>query len=329
MQLDNISLAPYSLPMSNGRERCGVLVGLCDNNGNWGWGDIAPLPNFSQETLPEALAQVERKKEQLFSLEWTVQNCLKQLLQLHLYPAVTFGIESALLTLLAPMPSFSVPVSCLLMGTPEEILQQAEKRSLEGYISAKLKVSNLSFDDAALLINILKEKFSLRIDVNRAWSKTDALRFFEQFPLNTFDYVEEPMQNSEDLVHFPHPLAVDESFPDDLSLLQLETLPTLKALIYKPTLQGGLLGVLSWHQWAHARGIKLVLSSSFESDLGLAHVASIAYRLDQHTAPPVGLGTYHHVEGRLCEPPLEFALPMMTVPSQPSPRKQISCRQLF
>lgn len=328
MHIDNISLAPYSLPMRHGQERYGALLGLSDKNGKCGWGDIAPLPNLNQETLDEALVQVERKKKVLLSLEWTVHNCLKQLLQLHLYPSVTFAIESAMLALIAPLPSFSVPMSCLLMGSPDEILKQAESRSLEGYSTAKLKVSNLRFEEAALLINMLKDKFSLRVDVNRAWSKADALRFFDQFPLDTFDYVEEPMQNPEDLVHFPHPLAVDESFPDDLSLIQLEAFPTLKALIYKPTLQGGLLGVLSWHQWTSARGIQLVLSSSFESDLGLAHVAGVAYRLDQHSTAPVGLGTYHHLEGRLCEPPLELALPMVTVSSQPSPNKQIACREL-
>lgn len=191
------------------------------------------------------------------------------------------------------------------MGSPAEIFEQAALRHKEGYTSAKLKVCNLSFEEASQIIHQLKDLFRLRIDVNRAWKTEESLRFFAQFPLDTFDYVEEPFQNPNDLAQFPHPLAIDESFPQDLSLQQLESLPTLKALIYKPTIQGGLLGALSLNEWANKRGIALVLSSSFESDLGLAHVASIAKRLA--LVAPVGIGTYHYLKDHLCAEPLRFS----------------------
>lgn len=141
------------------------------------------------------------------------------------------------------------------MGSPQEILHQAALREQEGFISAKLKVSNHSFQEAANLIYQLKDRFRLRIDVNRAWKTDCSLKFFAQFPLDTFDYVEEPFKNPADLALFPHPLAIDESFPSDLSLKQLESLPTLKALIYKPTIQGGISGCLPVHKWAKQKGV--------------------------------------------------------------------------
>jgi len=45
------------------------------------------------------------------------------------------------------------------MGSPKEILAQAELRHNEGYTSAKLKVNNLSFNDASKIIRNYKVDF--------------------------------------------------------------------------------------------------------------------------------------------------------------------------
>lgn len=318
MKIQTLSLHSYKIPLTNGQIRSGILINLTDEKGNSGWGDIAPLPKWSQETLDDSLQQLNRKLEEIIKVDWTARTCLKELAKLELLPAVSFGLESALFSIISPLSEHAVPTSALLMGSPKEILEQATLRHCEGYSSAKLKVSNLSFEEAAHLIHQLKDKFRLRIDVNRAWTTKDSLRFFSQFPLGTFDYVEEPFQNPNDLAQFPHPLAVDESFPQDLSLEQLESFPTLKALIYKPTIQGGMLGCLSLHEWATKRGILLVLSSSFESDLGLAHVASIAHRLS--LSAPVGIGTYHHLNDYICDTPLQFSNSVVCISAQLTPK---------
>jgi o-succinylbenzoate synthase len=297
MKFDPLTLYPYQIPLTSGQKRAGVLVKL----GESAWGDVAPLPKWSKETLEEALEELCRKKDAILAMEWMAHEYLEQLKSLKLLPSVHFGIESALLSLLDPLPEYSVPVSALLMGSPEEILAQGKKRHSEGYASAKLKVSNLSFDEAAHVIRELKDLFYLRIDVNCAWSTEESLRFFEQFPQDAFDYVEEPFQNPHDLKLFTHPLAVDESFPQDLTLEELEGMPVLKALIYKPTIQGGMAGCIPLQKWAEKRGVSVVLSSSFESGVGLAHIAGMARRLGLQA--PVGIGTYHYLGRFLCEPP--------------------------
>lgn len=291
--------------------RSGALVGLTDEAGRESWGDIAPLPKWSKESLEESLSQLNVHKQSLLDHEWESDTYLKKLLTYSLYPSVFFGLESALLSLLTPLPEHKISVSALLMGTPDEIMEQAKQRKKEGFTSAKLKVSNLSFEEAARLIEELNDDFYLRIDVNRAWETADAMKFFSQFPKDTFDYVEEPFKDPIDLALFQHPLAIDESFPG-LTLEQLETLPTLKALICKPTIQGGLYGCLPLRKWAMRCGISLVLSSSFESDVGLAHVASMAYRLSLPS--PVGIGTYHHMSKYFCLDALKFSQGVLHVP---------------
>ena len=314
MKIQTLSLHPYEIPLTNGHIRYGALIKITDEKENCSSGDIAPLPQWSQETLEDCLQQLHRMQHEIIKIEWTYLSCFNELAELKLLPAALFGLESALLSLLSPLPAFSIKSSALLMGSPQEILSQAKLRHNEGYTSAKLKVSNLNFEEAFSVIHQLKDTFRLRIDVNRSWTTEDSLHFFSEFPFDTFDYVEEPFQNPKDLVEFTHPLAIDESFPHDLSLQQLESLPTLTTLIYKPTIQGGMLSCLPLHEWAVKKGISLVLSSSFESDLGLAHIASIAYRL--FLTAPIGIGTYHYLSDHLCATPLKFSDSLAYIPAK-------------
>jgi len=294
MKIQTLSFQPYKIPFSNGWLRKGFLIELKSNRQQKASGDIAPLPNWSKETVEEALKQCEIKKEKILQIDWSLENYFEELKNLDLYPSVSFGLESALLTLLDPLPAHAIEVSALLMGSCEEILDQALLREKEGYTSAKIKVGNLKLAQAEEIIYKLKERFRLRIDVNRAWKKEDSLSFFKQFPLDAFDYIEEPSENPKDFIKFSHPLAIDESFPKDLSLKELEEIPNIKALIYKPMLQGGMLQAIPLSLWAKEKGIDFVLSSSFESNLGILHIASMAHRLSLKA--PVGIGTFHHAK---------------------------------
>lgn len=324
MKITAFSTYHYEIPLTTGQLRKGLFIKISDDQEHIGWGEVAPLPNWSRETLEEAFQQLKRKHQQILERDWNAENCLQEIDQLKLLPSVSFGLESALFSLLTPLSNYNIAASALLMGSAEEILAQAQARHEEGYRSAKLKVSNLSSKEASEIIHQLKDRFSLRIDVNRAWEARESLRFFSQFPLDTFDYVEEPFQNSDNLVYdlaqFPHPLAIDESYPNNLSLKQLESLSTLKALIYKPTIQGGVLGAISLCEWAAAKGIEVVLSSSFESDIGLAFVASVAKRLSLRES--VGIGTYHFLSRQISTTPLKFSNGVFAIPAKIIPKLQ-------
>ncbi len=292
MKIEKLSYYPYEIPFTTGLIRSGVLLYVTGEAGKNGWGEVAPLPNWSKESLEESLGELREREEEILGIDWTPHTCFDELHKLALLPSCSFGMESALLSILMPLSGYSVRTSALFTGTPSQILLHAEQRKKEGYTSAKLKVSNLDFKETREVIVRLKDVFRLRIDVNRAWNTEDSLRFFSEFPLDTFDYVEEPFLNPHDLAAFPHPLAVDESFPGDLSLQQVESFPTLKALIYKPTVQGGMLHCIPLHRRAVKRGVSIVLSSAFESDVGLANIDSMAHRLS--LSSPVGTGTRHY-----------------------------------
>jgi len=299
MRLKDASLEPYTIRLSHLPPRSGAILSLKTSRGQKSFGDLAPLHGWSRETLLEASHHFETLKSKILQTNWKTDSYLQTLKNFALLPSLSFALESALSELLWPTPFTSVPMSALLIGSREEILKEASRTQKLGIVSAKLKVSKLRFEEAKSLIDQLKNYFSLRIDVNRAWKTKDSLDFFANFPLDTFDYVEEPFQNPKDLYLFPHPLAIDESFPDDLSLKDLESLPTLKALVYKPTIQGGLERVFPLAKWTQQRNISLILSSALESDLGIFQIASMARRLS--LKEPLGIGTYFYLKDFLCE----------------------------
>lgn len=294
MQLINIQSEPISYLLTTGQKRQGLLITLTTDQGIRAQAEASPLPNWSQETLEQVMNQLETIQMRLLSTNWKMSALYDNLLSLKLAPSLAFALESALLELIDPLTPVEANVSALLMGTEQEICQQASLRAKEGYFSAKLKVSNLSLTAAKKIIDELMDTFRLRIDVNRAWTTHQALSFFERYPQDAFDYVEEPFQDPTQLNQFSHPLAVDESYPSLLNLQELEQIPALTTLVYKPSLQGGIAQCHSLQQWAQSRNLTLVLSSAFESPLGLHQIRAMAQRMKITT--PLGLGTLHFLQ---------------------------------
>jgi O-succinylbenzoate synthase len=269
---------------------------MIDEGGNEGLGDVCPYPLLSLETVEQAKQQFLQKKQLIEKMPWTFPTLFRQLEELQLFPSLEFGLESALLSIFKPLSPFKVPVCALLMGSMEEIFDQAHQREREGYKHAKVKVGSLSLSKAYQVLDVLKNRFSLRVDVNRAWKKDEATTFFSKFQQDSFDYVEEPFQDPYDLKYFSHPVAVDESYRSGLPLSKVEN---LKAIIYKPTLQGGLRNALFVLNVAKKRGVKMILSSCFESDIGIAQIACLSRRLDLES--PLGIGTLHYLKKQLSE----------------------------
>lgn len=294
MKIEQVRICPYDFTFTHGYKRVGALVKIENEDGKYGEGDLAPLPERSAESFSQAVAELQKYEKLLLSIEWHSNTFLQQLAELNLLPSVSFALESALFTLLIPAVSYSLDVAALLMGNSlKQILAIAEARKKEGFKLAKLKIGKLSLEDAFTAINELRQIFKLRIDANSRWALSDAIRFFSQFPNETFDYIEDPVDSVDELKSFPFPICVEEPMSKGISLSLLETIPSLKAISYKPTVQGGYLVGQKFKQWTDARNINLVLSSSFESDVGHYHLAATAGRLSLTAS--IGIGTYHYL----------------------------------
>ncbi len=86
------------------------------------------------------------------------------------------------------------------------------------------------------------------------------------------------------------PIALDETLPEtDFTTLSLPN--GIVALILKPSVLGGIEKTMQFATYAQNSGIKAVISSAFQSGIGLAAAANLAACMNQQDVP-AGLDTY-------------------------------------
>ncbi|WP_035385259.1 o-succinylbenzoate synthase [Ferrimonas futtsuensis] len=299
--MNALALYRYAVPFHsaidfNGHrlsQREGLLVKL-ERDGAVAWGEAAPLPGFSRESLAEA-------QEQLLSLMPTLKE--RDLLpKAATLPSVRFALSSALWQLhkthrlphLDPVP--------LLTGSSQQIIEKAANIDAK---CLKLKVGRVSVEEEIRLIYSLLEqdaKRRFRLDANQRWNEQQATEFAASIPLKQVDYIEEPTASLETNLALAAslglPLALDETTQADG--YRYQPLPGVKALVLKPQLIGDLDTLARMVDQADHNGVRVVLSSAFESNLGLSTLADLAAELTPDQSP--GLDTLDAFKADLITP---------------------------
>jgi O-succinylbenzoate synthase len=305
MKIVSTRLFRYRLPQIHTPQiREGFLISFTDEKGEKGLGDIAPLPGWSTETYDEALLQVR----QLIPL--LVQGLVHpdEMTTQYYFPSVVFGVQSAFTSLKknSPLPHF--PICAFLMGSVEQMKSKAKDIIAQGYRYAKIKISQLTSEEALQIVHDLKKDLRLRIDLNRAWDLQKASDFFSHFSSDEIEYVEEPVDRFEDLSSFSFPFALDETMREK-TWQKCIHFSHLKAFIFKPSLQGGFKECQELVQ----TGKHVIFSPSFESGVGIAQIALLANRLSL-LSHPLGLDTYRFLKSDLLTTPLDFSKPHLVIP---------------
>ena len=315
-------------------ERTGLILRLHDENDgtsvgdNCGDGEIAPLPGMHPETLSEAETQIR---------DYLSGNSLPVTCSAALFGSVNFGLDMALRTMFQnpnvskfhsfketagndPKPSkidFKgqiFPVNGLAVGSGTVLEMECEELRNGGFKAVKLKVGRLTIlqdiERVRLARKILGDEIALRLDANRAWEWEDALKFAEAVQDFNIEYCEEPLLDSNKLekLHLQTgmPLALDETLwyaptPKSDTPAKHVSLSGIRALILKPSILGGWNNTKMWIEHAQKNGIHCVLSSCFESGLGLNWIAFMANELLSEKFP-AGLDTSKWFEQDLIEP---------------------------
>lgn len=293
--------------------RSGLILRVGDDE-LFGLGEIAPLPGFSEETLEQATAQLfeilnEYKSKPLGNIAEVTQNLL---------PSVAFGIETALISYSANAKQFSfsslvnrdakptVPLNGLLWG--ENVIERAEQLVQAGYSTLKLKIGQQPLDDDLKLIEnlfkIIDRDNLLRLDANRAYDYNSALRLIDYAKAKPIEYIEEPFASLDDLKKYlssgenPGLIALDESLRE-VNLSEKIEFKKAGAIVLKPTMTGYLKSMALASQAFHNEQ-KVIISSSFESALGLYHLASMGAIINSDKFDyAAGLDTYDWFEENL------------------------------
>jgi o-succinylbenzoate synthase len=291
--------------------REGFVLAVTAQSGEIGYGECAPLPGYSRESLSSALIHLRVMAHSLADFDLDPHDALAQAVSLlhDSYSAsVRFAVESALLSLSAA--ALKKPQAALLSAdfSPRvdinALIESAD--NLESHIASladsncravKLKVGRQSVnDDIASVIQVrrlLPDDISLRLDANRAWTLDDSSSFARGVSDCGIEYIEEPLRICADLrlfhERFPSlSLAIDESVLD-MSLAQLQTANYLAAVVIKPTVIGGLTRAIQIADTCMQTVKMPVISAAIESSLGLSTLAHLASSLGLDI--PIGLDT--------------------------------------
>lgn len=318
----HLSYSPYILKLKKSfstakgeiRERKGFIIILKDDKGNTGAGDCAPFPEFGSESYDEAERELSRIKINLSIDILNLQKSIEDnLAYFNYYPSLKFGIEQALLKLFCKKNDVTLnellnvksssPIEvngAIGFLPPEESAKKSEELIKKGFSTIKIKTGRDDFEDDFNSIKAVKDavgnEVKLRIDANGKWELEEAvdnLKKLEQFNL---EYAEQPVLAFNDFVELKNKvkitLAADESIRTVEDALLFINNKAAGVLILKPMMIGGIIPTLKIIEAAEENGIKVVVTSSFESAIGRSMAVFAASTLKEKTAHGLGIADY-------------------------------------
>ncbi|MFP4227796.1 MAG: o-succinylbenzoate synthase [Salinivenus sp.] len=336
MTIDSVDLYRYALPLTAPldlgaktiSERQGLLIRLSLASGAEGWGEAAPLPGFSPESLERAVAHARRLRER-----WTGHPLSAETLEsvwgALSFPkdapaSVRFAGESAVVEAVAAARDVSpaqllgarraqVALNALVRGgSPRDVAEDGRRLRAEGYRAVKLKVGRMSVsadvDRVRALREALGDDVALRLDANRAWSVEEARGFLDGIPRDEISYLEEPVANVDRLPAFVEetgcPVALDETTREQPPEVLAQC--PVRAVVLKPTMLGGVRAAQMWAAAAEQRGVDSVVSASYESGVGTRLLVALAAAFSE---TPAGLSPYTRLATDVLSPGLPMGAP--------------------
>lgn len=310
-KLVSLELRPYAVafarPWKSARgtttRRTGWIIRARDAGGATGWGECAPLPGAGTESGSKAAAALQAAVERLpgMTADAALSACPGRDT-----PAARFGVEGALLDLLArraglPLYRYLAPAApgtvavnafggALDDGLPERLAAAREA----GFSVVKLKLATRPrAEELAALEQAAAGSGgeSWRLDVNRGWDLAGARAAWARMNGLPLEAVEEPASDADaaalaDLqARANFAVALDESlgqWPQDAPL-------PVRRQVLKPMVVGGPGAVLGL---AARPGAESVVTSSVETAVGLWHAAHLAAALDNGLAHGLDTGPW-------------------------------------
>ncbi len=234
---------------------------------------------------------------------------------LYLFPAIRFGLETALLDLQQGGNRIVFPSEftqgkarivtngLIWMGDKAFMRQQIAQKLDYGFSCIKLKIGALEWPTERELIAEMRRQFSasdlsIRVDANGAFSPSQALKVLLELEKLKVHSIEQPIKAGQwnEMAKLcaitPVPIALDEEligiFPIEKKSELLDTIKP-QYLILKPGLLGGFRASDEWISLAESRNIGWWATSALESNIRLDAIAQ--WTFTKNNPMPQGLGT--------------------------------------
>lgn len=289
---------PFAVPLKTSQKtfeyREGIFLEYSDDDFSC-YGEIAPLPGYSAETLKEVRKRISKLEETIrvqLDADKPVDSLQEFYKEEELPASIQFGLDSVayqiqahrerknLQEFLFPDAMDRIPVNALGSLQSEEYLQEIRQHIADGFGTIKFKIG-MDFNAELERLQKIQSEFpdlTIRLDANQSWSTETALRHFQKLESIDIEYCEEPLQNATpenfELLneHTQIPLALDESLSRHSYWPNL--LPFTSYLIIKPMILGNFTKNFETKRLADTHNNKAVFTTSLESGVG-RHITAI------------------------------------------------------
>ncbi len=298
--------APLKTPFVTSLRRVDALEDLvvvieCDD-GSIGYGEGAPTPQITGETMGSMAAAIEFITPHLIGKEIEEFNTLLHIVHHTIVKNTTAksALEIALYDLRAQ--SLKVPLYKMLggekrefktditisMGETEKMIEDALQALSLGYDTLKIKIGENPQKDASRIKSIaeaLPKSVSLRLDANQGWSPQESVSLLQQLENNGIvaEFIEQPVPSDDvEGLHYikervQTPVLADESvfsLKDAKRLLEMEAVDYINIKLAKT---GGISNALALADLCAEYGVECMLGCMLEGPISVAagvHVAS-------------------------------------------------------
>ena len=286
---------------------------ILEKNGWTGIGECSTIPDLSIDPV-DSYAD---KLDYLCSI--LNEGADPGTIDLHEYPSIAFGLETALLDLAAKgsmilFPSAftdgntGIPINGLVwMGDKTFMEKQIREKIDAGYRCIKLKIGANDFSTELEILAAIRKQFSsddieIRLDANGAFHPNEALEKLNRLSEFSIHSIEQPIrQHNWDTmaglcIHSPIPIVLDEELigvhPDEKESLLEKIKPAY--IILKPSLLGGITQSEDWIRLARKHHVGWWVTSALESNIGLNAIAQWTATLGSTLPQGLGTGQLYH-----------------------------------
>lgn len=270
-----------------------------------GIGEATPLAGWT-ESQTECRDALERASNVATELDWGVA-----LARLDA-PAARHGLSLAFAdararaarmplyrSLGGPTQTESVPVNATLgaQGTPEQTASEARQLSEDGYRCLKVKVGTRSVEEDIERIRAIRDTLGdtlrIRVDVNGAWTTSEAETAVDALAALDVSYVEQPLPAGElEATRSLRNRGVDIALDESLATYDIETIidnAAADVLVLKPMVLGGPDLTVTAARACREAGIEPVVSTTI--DAVVARTAAVHVAASIPEIRPCGLAT--------------------------------------
>lgn len=310
---------PFSFPFrtSTGTisHREGIILSF-ETDGIVALGEVAPLPGYSNESLEQIIQVCLHNKKILNDAFYSgeAETIISLLDSIHQFPSLSFGLDTLNNDLRSKQTGLSfheylfknpfqqVPCNFTVgLTNADDLIARVERAVSDGYQTIKFKAGNELNSELKIIKTVRKNfpEINIRIDVNQAWGKKEAIQNLNQFADLEIQYCEQPVPSSnlEDLREVKNqsliPIAADEAARTIEDIHKLIEMNACNVLILKPMLFGRINNLIVTKELAFTHNIEVVFTTSFEGVIGRTATAILASGLgSQNLAHGLATGIY-------------------------------------